>query len=681
MFRGQCSRKQAGVLGLLAVTVFSVVFLVSCRIKYSETIPLSAVPWFAQTGKISASSQTAGVPTDRKTQSVWKEVQSNTHFMDLLLMVFGGTKEQNHKEVKKGGRRKTTCEKIGTAVLLRSSRHQYLTRDLLDAGAMVLQNERYGRYINESDKVHKPKVERSKRFIQFAGATVWLEQHQVHLMASRLMYTPSGKPNKATTSFLFMQLFDKEWHELKNQTLEISFEQKDLQGQMREVKRKLTFPYVSNIAFTANYHKGNKKYFGPEDPRIILRKSLLGFEEPIVVFNLKTKSSKRLMFMYKPFSEKMKHLRLNVHLKITTQKNWAPFINDLNNDTIFFVYSLNPLVVASCDVHLGNCNYSQKDNSFTGTVGPLRGGTQFVQLPLSKLIKRAIFGANRLVFIGWARAHLDKCGCGPAMYRPNLVVLLQDYHANNNSYTYSIPEVSEYTDFGMEVRSWEDAKNACAGRSVLIPNSIIDWRVSSHINTINTQIEKLKHPLHSELMKVDSISKTLKEKLHANSKGYENTDDLEHQGIHQREASPAVLLKTWASLFSGSSHFEDLMLLSLSLADSDISVIYVLGLMNAVLSLPSLYADHASHLRNDPSITDAKPHSTASTNAHATPIVDKVRSWWSRKLAPGPPSSPVRGSYFAHKPPSNLMCAIEASRSYCRAYGQRISHHHKDIQP
>lgn len=681
MFRGQYSGKQISVFALLGVIVFSTVLLVTCRIEHSEVLSFSAVPWLAQTGKISASSQAAGVTTGRKTQNIWDEVQSNSHFTDLLLLVFGSIKEQNHKQVKKGGRSKSMCEKIGTAVLLCSSRQQYLTRDLLDAAAMVLQNKRYGRYINESDKVHKPKVERNKRFIQFAGAAVWLDQHQVHLMASRLMYSPSGKPNKATTSFLFMQLFDKRWRELHNQSLEISFEQKDLQGHMREVKRQLTFPYVSDIAFPADYHNGNKKYYGLEDPRIILRKSLLGFEEPIVVFNLKTKSSKRLMFMYKPFSEDMKPLRLNVHLKITTQKNWAPFVNDLNNDTIFFVYSLNPLVVASCDVHLGHCNYSKKDDSFTGTVGPLRGGTQFVQLPLSNLIKRAVFGANRLVFVGWARAHLDKCGCGLAMYRPNLVILLQDYHANNNSYTYSIPEVSEYTDFGMEVRSWENAKDACAGRSVLIPNSIIDWRVSSHINTINTHIEKLKHPLHNKVMKVDSISETVKEKLHTESKGNETIDDLKQHATRQGEASPAVLPKTWASLFSGSSHFEDLMLLSLSLADSDISVIYVQGLMNAVLSLPSLYTDHVLNLRSDSPISDAKPRSADAIHTHATPLVDKMRSWWSHKLSPGPPPSPVRGSYFAHRPPSNLMCAIEASRSYCHAYGQKISHSHKVIQP
>ncbi|CCE73194.1 Piso0_000218 [Millerozyma farinosa CBS 7064] len=680
MLRVQRSRKQASVLGLLVMTVFSVLLLVTCRMKFGESLPLSAAPWFVQTEKISASSQAAGVMTDRKTQAVWEEVQSNSHFMDLSLMVFGGSKEQNYKDIKKGGRGKTTCEKMGTEVSLRSSRQQYLTPALLDAGAMVLQNERYNRYINESDKVHKPKIERSKRFIQFAGATVWLEQHQVHIMASRLMYSPSGKLNKATTSFLFMQLFDKEWRELENKTLEISFEQKDSQGQMHEVKRQLTFPYVSDIDFTVNYHKGNKKYYGPEDPRIILRRSSLGFEEPLVVFNMKTKSLKRSMHMYKPFSEEMTALRLDISSKIKTQKNWVPFINDLSNDTIFFVYTLNPLVVASCDVHSAICNYSQKDDSFTGAVGPLRGGTQFVQLPLSKLTKRAIFGANRSVFIGWARAHLNNCGCGSAMYRPNLVVLLQDYHACNNSYTYSIPEVSEYTDFGMEVRTWEDAKDPCQGRSVLIPNSIIDWRVSSHINTINTQIEKLKHPLHDKHIKVDGISKTLKDKLHANSNDCENTDNLEHQKIHQRQGSSAVSSKTWASLFSGSSHFEDLMSLSLSSADSDISVIYVSGLMNAVLSLPSLYAENASHRRNEPSITDAQPQSTAATDAHTPSLADKVRSWWSRRLAPGSPS-PVRGSYFAHKPPSNLMCAIEASRSYCRAYGQRVSRDHEDIQP
>lgn len=61
---------------------------------------------------------------------------------------------------------------------------------------------------------------------------------------------------------------------------------------------------------------------------------------------------------------------------------------------------------------------------------------------------------NRKIYIGWARAHLNKCGCGESMYRPNMVILVEDFNPEENRFYYKLSDVSEYIDFNAHVPPW-----------------------------------------------------------------------------------------------------------------------------------------------------------------------------------------------------------------------------------
>lgn len=461
------------------------------------------------------------------------------------------------------------------------TKQAYLDSDFEYFMTKFKQIKEYAKLLKKAKAKFKPVIPEHKQWFRFGGSSVWLSQFKVHYMVSRVLYSPLGIANKAYVSFLYVQLFDQDWKELpKGTNLTIPFEKSDstnwmnLDGSVTTIRgdpqlryKRVEFPHILPIPIDYAMQTENEKYYyGPEDPRIILRENPLGFEEPLIVFNMKElKIVKRIMFLYLPFSKTLNLLKKRTDKYAKIEKNWTPFIspNQKSQNKLNFIYSIVPLEVLVCEIDTAVCDFLQnpkkKKKNF---VGALRGGTQLVSLPLDKLptaVRDLLhIPANRNVFLGWARAHLNKCGCGESMYRPNMIILIEDYNEETGKYYYKLGDVSDYIDFGAYVPPWVSPKIdpklgqlieveplPCEGRNVLIPNSIAYWDIES----------------------VTRDGKTLK-----------NFDQL-------------------TSLDSVS--INDYMGVTLSAADQDVSIVHLRGLLNYIIKLPSLFDESTAVYNRD----------------------------------------------------------------------------------
>lgn len=473
------------------------------------------------------------------------------------------------------------------------SKQKYLPADYLKIQKALEESVEYKKLIEQANEQFKPTIPVEKQWFRFAGSSVWLPQHEVHYMVSRVLYSPSGIPNKSFVSFLYIQLFDKNWDELPETTLTVPYERKIMKsvtnsdGSVSDVvletklgSREVKYPSLLPISFDVQMSvKNGKYYYGPEDPRILLRTNALGFEEPLIVFNMKSNAlEKRVMFLYLPFSNHLQYLKKRSDPYAYVEKNWTPFISQANPQKINFIYSIDPLEILTCDVETATCDFLQKQQkSDFNYVGPLRGGTQLVHLPFDNLIPDHVkenfkLPENRQIYIGWARAHLNKCGCGESMYRPNMIILVEDYNPTDDKYYYKLGDISEYFDFSAHVPAWsipklddkgkiiEDTETKqCSGRNVLIPNSIAYWEIQSIIKGSTLYARKFFDRIPTDDQIVDANAhKVMK---------YKNPRDF--KPIHLE--------------------FNDYMGVTLSAADSDVSIVHVKGLLNYILKLPALF--------------------------------------------------------------------------------------------
>ncbi|EGW31563.1 uncharacterized protein SPAPADRAFT_62172 [Spathaspora passalidarum NRRL Y-27907] len=507
-------------------------------------------------------------------------------------------------------------------------------------------NVEFVNILKQAKDKFKPTIPEEKQWLRFAGSSVWLPQFNCHYMVSRVLWTPTGIPNKAFASFLYIQLFDTNWQEIPTMSLEVPFEEQVLKKGLRSDGtfdemimskilnfREQTFPYILPISFDYQLDVPNGKYYyGPEDPRVVLRANPLGFDEPLIVFNMKDlKLVKRVMHTYLPFSNKMQVLRKRTEKYANIEKNWTPFISKIKsvNDNqqepgdlkLNFIYSIMPLEVLVCEIDTAVCDFLQKpEKDDYDFVGPLRGGTQLVPLPLSDILPASIkekftLPDNRQIYLGWARAHLNACGCGESMYRPNMIILVEDYDATNDKFFYKLGDVSEYFDFAATVPPWvtpklddqgnlieEEYPKQCEGRNVLIPNSIAYWDIAGIIKDNILYPRKFFHRIPTD------------------------------EEIADKKA--AKVMKQKAGSFKRSNIFGDVIIndymgVTLSAADSDVSIVHVKGLLNYILKLPSLFED-SSVIDNDSIFQQ-------------------------------------RGYDYNNK------CAMQASDDYCKAYGQKFS--------
>lgn len=356
-----------------------------------------------------------------------------------------------------------------------------------------------------------------KHFYKFAGTSVWLKDYGVHLMISRVIYSQKAKKGDPQISLLYAQLYDTNWQELTNTDLLVSMQ--DTTGAYK--LETLLFPRFLPMPFYFNPLLTKGRWYGPEDARIMLVKNQLDIEEPMIIFNsyhrqitnhttTETKDGSvelnfefyRSMFVGWPFRyqlgkantdgfvddrfdnvkfTRVAELKIHNQTRAAVEKNWTPFVDPSERNpedkSLYIVYQWDKLRILKCDIsnlvtddgftHYSACKFKQDSKlKKVEKVGPIRGGTELIPTTID----------NKRLWIGFLRAHIDKCGCGKAMYRPNMVVLQK-----TDKGTFKVAYLSSYISFNIPVPGWKTPDIQCAKKdpSVLIPNGISNWEVAT----------------------------------------------------------------------------------------------------------------------------------------------------------------------------------------------------------
>lgn len=376
-------------------------------------------------------------------------------------------------------------------------------------------------------------------WFRLSGSLVWLKDHGVHLVILRFLFSNQRSRDNPKLSFVLAQVFDKEWRELKD--VRLVFPTNDLgdDGSTFKVGEQdfysYRFPRLLPVPFHHDSGTSGTRYFGPEDPRAFVIRNKKGYDEPAFVFNAKHKKEVkgsngdlqtrefRSIFTCFPFQLKKgkyvvdakylketddqiftKIIEMNVvnQQKQGTNKNWSPLISSTLRKTlgydehVYFATRLDNLEVLRCDVvnDTGDCVPVHSDK---GGIGPLRGGSPFLNvntileeqtdIPIDKIIP-----PGREIYVAFARAHLNNCGCGSKFYRPNLLIMTRDkvsYMSQNpngkpeqaDKYFYKLSHVSSFFSFHVPIDPWyvSNPYKICEGVSAVIPNGISNWKVDS----------------------------------------------------------------------------------------------------------------------------------------------------------------------------------------------------------
>ncbi|KAJ5595365.1 glycosyltransferase family 91 protein [Penicillium hispanicum] len=302
---------------------------------------------------------------------------------------------------------------------------------------------------------------------ELAGSGVWLPDHQVYLVVSRLIYYPSGSLAVPTISFLRGRVFDAQWKHLENYSLKWD-------GEL------ISFPCTFDIPIT--WPDGGV-FIGPEDPRVVLEDGVQG-AEPVIVFNMLSEQlgGRRAMWLHRPFSNFTTALKIRGEDQKHEEKNWAPFFQRYPRSTplhqpshhLNFVYSLHPLRILRCQLLRGHCDWVFEQeparlaiHTHPDVRGDMRGGTNFVPVHQSD--------PDIHLWVGFPRTHLDgACGSNNATYRPELVVLA------NSGAQFHIVYASDAMDFGTAVLDRAAREEPCDAGRILIPNGIVRWDQGPH---------------------------------------------------------------------------------------------------------------------------------------------------------------------------------------------------------
>ncbi|SMN21006.1 similar to Naumovozyma dairenensis NDAI_0G00360 hypothetical protein [Maudiozyma saulgeensis] len=388
-----------------------------------------------------------------------------------------------------------------------------IRRGLLKDGDWLIKELKDDR---DKDKTEEEIVD--MQWFRFGGSSVWLESEQCYLVFTRIVYSRVNRKNHPHLSLIRGQAYDKDWNEvigkkipylditfpknmekeMENLNIELNIEDctkysgnslefencnvQQAKTKLRNEKKKehviskyyVTYPTVFDFPFQAN---GDFK--GPEDPRVIIRKTETT-EEPVILFNMHDGvEDKRRMFSYMP------HRKIDplVKFKIfgrgmrNSEKNWTPFFHPsdqaqsgLSRGSIHFIYTFSPLDIIKCSLNDGNCEivFDQEtlEISDSNTFGGMRGGTQFIPLP------QQMPGINnKNIWVGFPKLHIKNCGCGETFYRPMLDVLVE----SNGIYHQEL--VVPAIDFDIDVLSWDMKSTECQETNILSPNSISHWNI------------------------------------------------------------------------------------------------------------------------------------------------------------------------------------------------------------
>lgn len=384
-----------------------------------------------------------------------------------------------------------------------------------------------------------------KRWFQFGGSTIWLEKEQCYVMYSRIMYSTAELKNTPRVSFVRAQAFDRNWIEIKGKRIPYSdiARPDDIDAALRESDKEFGFsdcsllssePLAHDACIVENAKKkltGQKrrenilsKYFltyptilqipfntdgdfrGPEDPRVVLRKTK-DTEEPVVLFNMyDTDQDRRVIMAHLP------HRKVDPTVKFSIvgreqkelEKNWTPFFHksldesSVSRGYIHFIYTFNPLEILKCSLNDGYCEMVFDANTLKLTdanrFGGIRGGTQFISLP--DIIPDV---RGEQIWVGFPKLHIENCGCGSHFYRPMFSVLIE------RDGIYSQELVIPAMGFDIDVLSWDLKGSICRDNNVLSPNSIGYWEVVNQ----DPQTKKFEDYLTLTISEADTGTKVI----------------------------------------------------------------------------------------------------------------------------------------------------------------------------
>ncbi|KAJ9610871.1 Beta-mannosyltransferase 1 [Cladophialophora chaetospira] len=319
-----------------------------------------------------------------------------------------------------------------------------------------------------------------KTWLRLAGSSVWLPQQKVYLSVTRVVFSPSRTRTMPKMSFLRGQLFSEEWEHLDNHTITWS-------------GKRLTFPTVFDVPAQWDDDGG---MFGPEDPRIILEQGVED-AEPLIIFNMVARKSgwKRAMYLYRPFSRASTILTIKDTERAYDEKDWAPFfipeeeqqgllgkiplpvpgVVRKPSEYIHFVYSFGPLRVLKCHMRCGDCEFVYEQDVYTKVqgrhhddVGTVRGGTNFVQVPIPSSMD---INPRVRVYAAFPQTNIAK-HCDGNSYRPEFAVMV------NIGNQFQLAFASESLDFGNAILELGPDEDRCDKGRILIPNTVARWDTS-----------------------------------------------------------------------------------------------------------------------------------------------------------------------------------------------------------
>ncbi|CAK9440352.1 uncharacterized protein LODBEIA_P44520 [Lodderomyces beijingensis] len=367
-----------------------------------------------------------------------------------------------------------------------------------------------------------------KYWFQLIGSSVWLEQYGVHLMTTRIFYTPFESKVKPVFSFIYVQVFDQHWQELDNVELVIPTAENESGFKI------VRYPGFAPVPAYHNYKQQSGRFYGAEDQRLVLVHNSMGFAEPVIVYNshhrkvVKTKmkndwSSTSQMKSYRGIFVgwlwrtqtgknnvdeldqehkdktyiKVKELLLPSGRREKKEKNWTPFVNFKErqllgyDSNLYFVYQFQDLRILKCSLAEEDekCEWEYEVRNVV-SISEFRGGTelmsvsQFVaenpQVGALQGLRDQLEGEDSEMWIGFARTALKGCGCGVKFYRPNLIVLLKV------GTEYIISHTSTSITFDVPVISWDGSDQLCRGKNLIMPNGISSWQIDKETNDVLT---------------------------------------------------------------------------------------------------------------------------------------------------------------------------------------------------
>ncbi|THW45701.1 hypothetical protein D6D21_04298 [Aureobasidium pullulans] len=318
-----------------------------------------------------------------------------------------------------------------------------------------------------------------KSWARLATACVLLPRDDLYLCITRVVFHAEATRDHGRASFIRGQIFNKHWIHLDGYRLEWK-------------SQTITFPRIFEIPFDYDLEG---LWYGPEDARIIIENGV-DDAEPVVVFNMIGSKSdwNRSMWILRPFSLHMVLLTIRDSERAGAEKNWSPFFLHEFSDTklsqgvrqpnmyMHFVRSFGPLEIIKCSLISGICDPVFLQDVLEEPEYPvqgysyLRGGTQFVPVPLSLLAEQAqavdIFGHKGLkAYIALPRTNTgDTKYCQEPFYRPHLAIMVTD------DTHFAMIYGSDPIDFGPDkVIDQVSLDQPCGMGRIMIPNGIADW--------------------------------------------------------------------------------------------------------------------------------------------------------------------------------------------------------------